>query len=129
MGKAKQGEIRRLNRRGEALEMQEKKFQVSVQGVVDLLNVALRMDEQAVSDLIGERITVNKDLANHPTIQCVETGRGRFEIGMLGFLNGLFGIDEKMRGAIEAVVDEKSKRITEFRVREPWIGSMGPVAA
>ncbi len=77
MGKAVQGETQGPSRRGEAKVMQEKKFEVSVQGVVDLLNEALRMDEHGVSDL----------------------------------------------------VDEKTKRVIQFRVREPWQGSMGPTAA
>lgn len=126
MGKAMQGETQGRSRRGEAKDMQEKRFEVSVQGVVDLLNQALRMDEQGISALIEERITINKDLANHPTIQCVDSGRGRFEVGMLGFLNGLFGIDEKAKGAIEAKIEEKTGRVLGFRVREPWQGSMGP---
>ncbi len=126
MGKAIQGETQGPSRRGEVKDMQEKRFEVSVQGVVDLLNQALRMDGQGISALIEERITVNKDLANHPTIQCVDSGRGRFEIGMLGFLNGLFGVDEKMSGAIEAVIDDKKKLVVRFQLREPWQGSMGP---
>ena len=123
------GEAGRSDRRGADPEMREKKFEVTPQGVVDLLNEALRMDKYAISDLISERITVNKELAEHPTIQCVETGKKRYEMGLLGFLNGLFGIDEKGFGAIEAVIDEKHKTVTEFRVREPWQGVVGPTAA
>jgi hypothetical protein len=123
--KAIKGKIQGPHRRGEVKNMQDKRFEVSVQGVVDLLNEALRMDEHGVSDLVDERITVNKFLANHPTIQCVDTGRGRYEVGLLGFLNGLFGIDEAKMGAIEKVMDEKTKRVIGFKVREPWQGVMG----
>lgn len=119
----------RPGRRGPDPVMLEKTFEVTVQQVVDLLNEALRIDKYAVTDLISERITVNKDLAEHPTIQCVETGKGRYEMGLLGFLNGLFGVDEKKFGAIVAVIDDKSKIVTEFKVAEPWQGVMGPTAA
>jgi len=119
------GEAPRAGRGGPTPEMLEKKFEVTVQGVVDLLNEALRIDPHALCDLSGEKITVNKELALHPTIQCVETGKGRYEVGLIGFLNGLFGVDEKKKGAIRAEIDPKTKMVIRFELREPWQGAMG----
>lgn len=129
MDKATRGDVSRSGRGGPAPEVLEKRYEVTVQEVVDLLNEALRMDKDAVTDLVSERITVNKGLALHPTIQCIETGRGRFEMGLLGFLNGLFGVDEEKHGAIKAVIDPKTKLVASFEVCEPWQGATGPTAA
>lgn len=129
MGKATIGDAKRVGRGGPAPEMLDKRFEVTVETVVELLNEALRMDQLAVTDLVSERITVNKQLALHPTIQCVETGRGRFEMGLLGFLNGLFGVDEEKHGAIKAVIDPKTSLVLRFEICEPWQGAMGPTAA
>lgn len=130
VGEAIKGEqVSRSGRGGPIPERLDKKFEVHVERVVELLNEALRIDKHAISDLVSERITVNKDLALHPTIQCVETGRGRYEMGLLGFLNGLFGVDEEKHGAIKAVIDPRTNLVASFEVCEPWKGEIGPTAA
>ena len=44
-----------------------------------------------------------------------------YEVGILGLLNGLFGVDEKQWGAIAAEMDP-SGHVRRFVVREPWKG-------
>ncbi len=122
------GEPRGRARPSAPPDILQKRFEVTIDQVVDLLNEALRMDKNALRDFCEERITVNKDLANHPTIQCVQDGK-RFEMGFLGFIQGMFGADEEEKGPIDAVIDPKTKAIIEFKVREPWQGAMGPTPA
>lgn len=59
---------------------------VTAQDAVNLLNEAAKLDPHAVEALIKARIPANEALQNHPTIQCSSA------IGVLGMLNGLFGV-------------------------------------
>lgn len=74
---------------------------ISVQDVCDLLNEMLVIDYDCINTLITRRVKCNDTTADHPTIQA-----RRYEfvtyskLGLLGFLNGLFGIREDGMGAI-----------------------------
>lgn len=86
---------------------------VSIDETIELLNAAIKLDQKAISTLIFHRIRCNIEIANHPTIQVAQTDKG-YEVGLLGIINGLFGIEEKDGwGAIAANVDENGL-ITEF---------------
>ena len=107
-----------------------KRNEITVSQVVELLNQALRMDEIAITSLVRTRVSCNKALAQHQTIQvglqpgCDPDGDDQFheyEVGLLGLINGFFGIDEKQWGAIAAEMD-KAGHICNFVVREPWSG-------
>jgi len=93
------------------------KDSVTVHEAVGLLNSALEADPAAVSALVSTRVPCNELLALHPTIQagCGPVIAGP-NVGLLGVLNGLFGVDDKGYGAIEAVV-EADGTVTAFRVR------------
>jgi hypothetical protein len=84
--------------------------------VVELLNDALKTDPAAVKALVGQRVPCNKELAEHPTIQVLSVDEGQYKIGLLGFLNGMFGLTDAGRGAIEAIEDDATHEITGFRV-------------
>lgn len=84
-------------------------FPVYPRDVVRLLNEAVKVDRQAVQDLIECRVPCNKGLADHPTIQVSafdeQTGEptpGEYKVGLLGILNGLFGTDCEGWGFITA---------------------------
>lgn len=100
-----------------------KRNEVTVEQVVELLNAALKLDDVAVTNLLQTRVACNKALANHQTIQVSlqPHSEKEFEIGILGFLNGLFGIDEQSWGAIAAELDPAG-HVHRFLVREPWTG-------
>ena len=82
-----------------------------------MLNRALEKDPRAIMDLIEYRIPCEPVLAEDPTIQVTgeessigtEDGdvvyRNDYKIGLLGLLNGLFGVDEEGWGFIAAVFD------------------------
>lgn len=84
---------------------------------VDLLNRALRHDPEAVALLVEHRVTANEDLMNDPTIQCIRTAVGAHEVGLLGIINGIFGIRKDSVGWIAAVFDGDT--ILRFEVNEP----------
>ena len=90
------------------------KDHVSIYATVDFLNKLLKIDKNAVSSLFSMRITCNEKLADHKTVQVRELGKDTFQVGMIGILNGLFGIDEFGWGHI--VADYKNGLITGFRV-------------
>ena len=82
------------------------KEQVTIDEVIEVLNEALKLDPYAIQRLAGTRIRCNEELADHPTVQ-VSTGCNvAFEVGLLGIINGLFGVDDRGWGPIAAYYDE-----------------------
>ena len=78
---------------------------VTIEDCVNFLNDFCRNDQNSLTNLIEMRVICNKRLADHPSIQ-VGLHEGRFRVGLLGVLNGLFGFDPKDNfGAIAAVYD------------------------
>ena len=105
-----------------------KRDEISAQYVVDFLNELLRMDKYALTDMMSERISVNKELKNHPTVKVKELVEGVPEIGLLSIINGMFGLEGETQ-AVEIILDKRTEIITEFRLTEPWKGWTGPEAA
>ena len=124
-GEAKPELVKRAN---PPVEMIPKRDEVTVGQVVELLNQALQADDAALTDLIQTRVACNEKLAKHSSIQVglapgcdPEDKKLFYEVGILGLLNGLFGVDEKQWGAIAAEMDP-SGHVRRFVVREPWKG-------
>ena len=67
--------------------------------IVKTLNEALKLDKQAVVDLIEIRVSCNEALSEHPTIQVTHENK----VGLLGILNGIVGIKPNGWGYITAV--------------------------
>ncbi len=90
------------------------KEQVSIDEVIALLNEALNLDRKAISKLCATRVSCNEELAVHKTIQVgavtIPTNNHHvieYEMGILGILNGLFGIrDDNGWGAIVAIIED-----------------------
>ena len=71
---------------------------------VAILNRATVSDRNAMASLVASRVPCNDALANDPTIQC---GGDPCEVGVLGLINGLCGIDDVTGyGAIQAVFSD-----------------------
>lgn len=91
------------------------KDSVTLDEVIELLNDAVNSDRIAMDLLVNERVYCNGTLANHPTIQVQKAEPlvvfntkmseeiSRWQVGLLGILNGIFGIDERGLGRIGAV--------------------------
>jgi|ERR1035437_2180646 hypothetical protein len=96
------------------------KAAITAQDVADLLNEMNRLDPQATLQLIIKtNVPCNNEIANHKTIQVyADTAAGTAKLTMLGFLNGLFGINKDGYGCLAAVFDDKTGRLTEFRASD-----------
>lgn len=78
---------------------------IAVDDAIRILNEAAVSDRNAIGSLIDIRIPCSDTLAAHPTIQVEKCGDGH-RVGLLGILNGLFGVDERGYGQIAAIFDE-----------------------
>lgn len=76
------------------------KESVTAQDVCDLLNGLLKRDPKAIASLVNNRVPCNDDIANHPTVQVHDIGDGEASLGLIGILNGLFGVDKGRMGPI-----------------------------
>ena len=88
---------------------------------VDYLNDLLKLDRPAISVLVETRVSCLPLLAAHDTCQCHVDERNRPMIGLLGVLNGLFGVidqgENSSRGHITAICD-MDENITKFALTE-----------
>ena len=82
-----------------------------VDEVVDLLNDALALDPDAITNLIDSRVECNIGLANHPTIQVNGYSQpGKYLVGPLGLLSAIFprfNQNGQSYGAIGAIYEVK----------------------
>lgn len=77
------------------------KKSITPQDACDLLNEFLKLDRDCVHGLIAHRQECKEAIANHPTIQVQQLKDDKFpKVGIVGILNGMFGIDEDGMGAI-----------------------------
>jgi hypothetical protein len=83
------------------------KENVSVDEVIELLNESFRLDPEWAHNFVETRTKCNDAVADHQTIQS-GTRDGIKHVGPLGFLNGLFGVDDRGYGPIAASYDDKS---------------------
>ena len=90
---------------------------VSISQAIELLNSCLTLDRGAVTRLVDCRVQCNERLADHPTVQ-VGSSKSGYVVGLLGIINGLFGVDEKGWGGICAVVADDGL-IEKFVPTEP----------
>ncbi|MDO8715320.1 MAG: hypothetical protein Q7J73_00660 [Dehalococcoidales bacterium] len=88
--------------------------------VVKYLNELLEIDRDAISNLIASRVECNEKLSNHPTVQVGTREDGKYEVGLLGILNGLFSVDENEYGEIYMVVEDDKKTPVKFLTRDEY---------
>lgn len=95
------------------------KENINLDKTVKFLNLLLTYDREGISKLFETRIECNKKLGDHPTVQVYFNKKQNNDyIGILGLLNGLFGIsDNDGFGAIAMDLDDNGI-ITKFeRIR------------
>lgn len=91
------------------------KDNITPKQVVDLLNEMLKIDEKAIVDFVKRKTYCNKKLAFHPTLQVDSySEKGKYKVGMIGFLNSLFGKNKHGFGCICYII-EKDGRISGFK--------------
>jgi hypothetical protein len=92
-------------------------YEISIDHVLAVLNEAVELDKDAMTALVNARVPCNERLADHPTIQ-VGSFDGITKVGLLGVLNGLFGIASDGWGAIGADFDSNGKVVGFRQVRD-----------
>ena len=89
---------------------------VSIDEVIDLLNGAIESDRSAMQNLANARVQCNEELSLHETIQ-VGVVDGKFRVGLIGILNGIFGMNEEGCGPIGFQFnDDNGELINVFRL-------------
>lgn len=86
---------------------------VTLDETIEFLNELLKYDKPAIARLLQKRTSCNEDLSNHPTVQ-VGGRDGTYVVGVLGILNGLFGINKNGWGEIIAVYDLETEDLVRF---------------
>jgi hypothetical protein len=77
----------------------------SIDNVIDYLNEILATDRPAIAALMANRVPCNEQLAEHPTVQ-VQPQHGGYHVGLLGIINGMFGVDDLSHGLITIVFED-----------------------
>lgn len=79
---------------------------VTVEHAIEVLNRMLEADPVATKNLFLAHVECNEELAQDPTIQVrgykVQDDDPAHSVGILGVINGLFGVDEGGWGPISA---------------------------
>jgi len=99
----------------------EKDKEVTVEKAIEVLNRAVKSDPDAMDKLFNHRVPCNEILAEDPTIQVrghrtkgwsIDDTKGivikeesNYKVGLLGILNGIFGVDEESWGFISMIED------------------------
>ena len=81
---------------------------VSMDDTITYLNELIELDRPALAALIASRVPCDLALAEHPSCQ-VRSQYGGFYVGMIGVLNGLFGVgamDERGWGPMTLVFED-----------------------
>jgi len=89
---------------------------VKAKDAVAFLNEAFEADPKAIAALVDARVPCNERMASHETIQVQENEDKSCSVGLLGILNGLFGINHDGRGHIEAFYDGVYPALAGFRL-------------
>lgn len=88
---------------------------VSADDVVRVLNEALALDRAAITDLATHRTLINRELAESNLVVCSTD----FKTGLLGILNGLFGLACTAGGQIASEWDSLNGLVRFSRLASP----------
>ena len=97
--------------------------QISLDDVIQLLNGLVHADQNGITCLVEQRVPCNDKLGRHPTVQTSTDEEGHLVFGLLGILNGVFGVDDEGWGPIMAVFEDRADGcsvITKFQKTEDW---------
>lgn len=78
---------------------------IDLDSVITYLNELIAIDKPAIAALLANRVPCNEYLAEHPTVQ-VSAQHGGYHVGMLGIINGMFGVNRQGFGLIRYVFED-----------------------
>jgi hypothetical protein len=94
------------------------KQSITPSDVCDLLNEMLKLDYDCVHGLVSYRQQCNESVAAHPSIQVHQYKDDKFpKVGIVGVLNGMFGIRDDRMGVICFEID--NGKILGFKLTPP----------
>jgi hypothetical protein len=76
--------------------------QITIEEAIGFLNQMVLIDPDATRALVETRVPCNQAMADHPTLQVQVAPDESFLVGVLGLLNGIFGVDDEGWGPIAA---------------------------
>lgn len=88
---------------------------------IAVLNRVHEADPTVMPALIALRVPCNEVVAADPSVQVKANEDGTFEVGILGLINGIFGVDARNVGYVAADVDKKTGALLSFE----WNGVEG----
>lgn len=92
------------------------KESVTPQEVLDFLNSLMEVDPATMNSIFSARFQCNDAMLNHPTVQCGRLSETIGEVGVIGILNGLFGIDKEGWGVFAmSMENDRPSVITAFK--------------
>lgn len=91
---------------------------ITPQFIVDYLNELLELDSEMMHEFCFNRFKCNEKIAEHPTVQVTAYGKqsDKYMVGLIGFLNGLIGVDVNSIGCIEAQVEKDSSYKSGYKI-------------
>ena len=63
--------------------------EINTEFICELLNSLLKIDHDAIEQLVETRVPCNEALANHPNVPVLLLDDGQTKVGLLGILNGI----------------------------------------
>lgn len=84
---------------------------ITLDELVSFLNELVALDADAVTALFENRVPCNEALADHPTVQIVVNAENKYTVGLLGIINGMFGVDGRGIGQIGAVYSDETGKV------------------
>jgi hypothetical protein len=91
---------------------------VTIESVCETLNSLLELEPETMQSLLAFRVECGQAMAEHETVQVKDEGAGKYTVGILGLLNGVFGKDENGNGNLCAMYS--NGKLAGFR-RTPQI--------
>jgi hypothetical protein len=76
---------------------------VTIDEAIAYLNELIALDKTAISFILSARFECNIALADHTTVQATSHYGGSY-VGVMGIINGLFGVDNRSYGLIRYVM-------------------------
>jgi len=87
---------------------------ISIDETIEYLDSLFVADPRAMRAMLRTLTVCNNALAEHPTAQAWTWGEDA-SIGLMGIINGMFGVDGDGRGAIAYCLDEAGELVGFMR--------------
>jgi len=94
------------------------KNSITLDEFIKELTAIAEVDPVAMGKLAAHRVPCNKKLADHPSVQVHSDGVNVHLVGMVGIINGIFGMyddgPKKDWGAVAAVIELEDRSCARF---------------